>query len=1227
MNARRPVSMIVVICITAACALLGSTSAFAARGHVYGGAFGGKGSGNGQFEGPEGVAVNESTGRVYIADRANNRVEYFSSTGVYEGQFNGSGTLPGEGIAAGYGKQPGEEETGQFSDPQEIAVDNSQGPSTGDVYVTDSGHNVVDKFTASGEYIGQLAGTPNTVFWGGPKETDAVSMAVDSTGQLWIAFPSLKLTPGKPVARFSGDVVNSFIEEWEAPGFGQLKPGLAVDSRDNLYIKGKFAGEGSFSEIVEEVNSSGRQLNGEVGGELAPGWPAVESSSEDVYLGQGDRVSRYTSEDVLLERLGEGQLDDAAGIAVDSASGIVYVADFAADTVEIYPLESPRAATIETESVGEVTSESARLSGEINPRDVGTAYSFQYGKCSSPAACATSGYEAMVPGGSLSASFEVSGVSVNQVGLLPGTAYHFRLVADNAEFGEVVGGERVFVTQRVGGPLVLPDGRMWELVTPVSAHGATFFPISETGLKQASGEGSAFAYLASYPTESDPQGFGEVEQAFASRGPDGWSSVNISPPDASPVGIYAGFGKEYRFFSEDLSSAVVEPIGPYSKLESNGVSEASPESTERTPYVHHDATCEQEPSSCYEPLVTGFAGEADVSPVGTKFGGTPGTALGDAQFVGATPDVSHVVLSSSIGLTEEFPAPEGGLYEWSAASPPADRLRLVSVLPASEGGAAALGPVLGRRRMVRDAISDDGSRIIFSANAPGQQGIPLYLRDTIRHETIRLDLTENGSAPPDGAALFQAASSDGTRIFFTDKVPLTENASAEGYNLYECEIVEVEEAGEKKLKCDLTDLTPVPASGQPGAGEDAQVQGALLGVSEQGEDYVYFVANGVQAPGGTPGDCNGEGVDSSEGCSLYVRHAGVTSFIATLSGADSPDWGDWEGAGSLDKLTSRVSADGVWLAFMSDSPLTGYDNRDAKSGLPDEEVYLYDAQARRLVCASCNPTGARPDGMEYAKLTITKSGLAGGASVWNGSQWLAANVPGWTPYRLEEALYQSRYLSDSGRLFFNSSDGLVAQDTNGNEDVYEYEPVGAGPEDGECSESSSTFSNVSGGCVGLISSGVAFGQSAFLDASVNGSDVFFLTSEKLVSQDIGSGLDIYDAHECTAESPCVPAPASPSPECVSASACRLAAMAQPSIYGAPSSATFSGAGNVAAPTSKIAIKTKPLTRAQKLTVALKACRKTDHKRRAACQRRARKRYGTVRIAAKSRKTRVVGGVK
>lgn len=298
-----------------------------------------------------------------------------------------------------------------------------------------------------------------------------------------------------------------------------------------------------------------------------------------------------------------------------------------------------------------------------------------------------------------------------------------------------------------------------------------------------------------------------------------------------------------------------------------------------------------------------------------------------------------------------------------------------------------------------------------------------------------------------------------------------------------------------------------------------------------------------------------------------------------------------------------MAPNGEWLAFMSQRSLTGYDNSDAVSGKPDEEVYLYDGTTGRLICASCDPTGARPVGVEEGG--AEKFGIAKGAG-WLPGMWLAANVPTWTPFSVGESRYQSGYLSDSGRLFFNAHDALVPQDVNGNWDVYEYEPQGLG----SCAVSQSTFSERSEGCVGLISSGSSAEESAFLDASESGGDVFFLTTSKLAPQDYDDSLDIYDAHECTSAAPCFPASAEQPPVCATEASCKAAPTPQPSIFGLPSSATFSGTGNVvAAPATAVKVKAKPETRAQKLAGVLKSCRKQKRRKRASCEREARRKYG------------------
>jgi hypothetical protein len=384
------------------------------------------------------------------------------------------------------------------------------------------------------------------------------------------------------------------------------------------------------------------------------------------------------------------------------------------------------------------------------------------------------------------------------------------------------------------------------------------------------------------------------------------------------------------------------------------------------------------------------------------------------------------------------------------------------------------------------------------------------------------------------------------------------------------------------LKCALTDITP-----------SGGVQELVLGASEDAS-WVYYVAGGPD---------------------LYVAHdsGGVwtTKLVAALSQADRNAWrGEGEG-----QATARVSPNGEWLAFMSQRSLTGYDNRDALSGQPDQEVYLYHApqdlasEPGALACASCDPTGARPHGVRYYREneeTVADLPLVGGDRVYEGSTWLAANVPTWVPYRLDAVLYQPRYLSSSGRLFFDSSDALVPQDVNGTEDVYEYEPEGVPAGEHACSSASASGSEVfkpggvvevearqvreGAGCVALISSGESPQESAFLDASENGSDVFFLTTAQLAPQDTDNALDVYDAQECTVAAPCQ-ASAERSPACTTEASCRPASPPQPSIFGLSGSATFSGAGNLAPPGGGASNPPKKVT---KKTVKCKRPKKLSH---------------------------------
>ena len=285
-------------------------------------------------------------------------------------------------------------------------------------------------------------------------------------------------------------------------------------------------------------------------------------------------------------------------------------------------------------------------------------------------------------------------------------------------------------------------------------------------------------------------------------------------------------------------------------------------------------------------------------------------------------------------------------------------------------------------------------------------------------------------------------------------------------------------------------------------------------------------------------------------CNLYVSHNGELRFIATLSAEDALDWGT-SFLHRLQLLVARVSGNGLFAAFTSVRPLTGYDNRDARSGKPDAEIFEYDATTERLLCASCNPTGARPDGREVKSFeagnNLADVFTAGSGESWSPASWAAANMPSDVELNSGYGLYRPHLLAESGRLFFNSSDALVPSDTNEQEDAYEFEPVGAGG----CAAEASTFHASTGGCTALVSSGTSSEESALLDASVSGDDVFFLTAERLVPEDTDASLDVYDAHVCTTGAPC-PAPTAAGGECVTADACRAAPSPQPSIFGTAS---------------------------------------------------------------------------
>jgi hypothetical protein len=1246
MSARRLVSRALVwSCVIAGGVLSWSAPALAQREHAFSASFGSAGSGNGQLSRPGAIAVNDATGYVYVIDRGNGRIEEFSSTGTYIGQFNGSGSPTGTFSWPGSGEG--------FNMEGAIAVDNSANPldpSTGDVYVADMGHNVIDKFSASGAYISQVTGKPTVRF------DSVTSIAVDPSGNLWVRSTGGVTETKTGMQEFNDATTNEFVTEtvMRFPvALGSAKNsflgfiGLTIDSEGNFYVgQREFSGGGSTA-LVAKFNSTGTLLAEEVGGEERATGVAVDRSSNDVYLDDTTSASAFTPSGIFIERFGSGHMSASEGIGVNPSTGTVYTSDATNQEVDVFT--SFIVPDVTTGSVSNLRETSATLGGIVNPDGLPvTSCEFEYGTTSSygqTALCSSNpgsgnapvnvsanlpglsgltryhfrlkvsnangsnqsqdrtfstpvpvtvseqtvsdvssvsaqfsahvnpgggdttfrfeygpttsyGQSVPVPEGDLGAGTGMEPVSVYAEDLRPETTYHARIAATNV-LGTVYGPDQTFATQSVGGVFALPDGRTWEMVSPPAKYGAGIEPLPREGYVEAAEHGSAITYVANGPIEASVAGNPAPlwsQQVLSRRGPGGWSSQDLVSPN-STVDSNTGGSSEFLFFSPDLSLGLVAPPGE---------TPLSPEATERTVYVRDNST------GRYVPLVT--VGNV---PEGIKFG-VRGNYREQVDGIIGTPDMSHVLLESYVPLTSNAVRGQENLYEWAAG-----RLTLVSVVE----GSATNGYLGGYGSDIRHALSNDGSRVVF------ESGASLYMRDTVAGQTVRVDTPEAGVPASPHAARFQIASVTGSKVVVLDGEPLTIDSKLTppppGFGAGPPDLYVYDTEANK-----LTDLT-INHSGS----ELASVE-EVLGASEDGS-IVYFIAKGVLASGAEAGKNN-----------LYVvSKTGSTWSAPRLTAVLSSEEGS----------VAKVSPDGRFLSFMSTRSLTGYDNRDATSGQPDDEVFLYDNASQQLTCVSCNPTGARPTGVfdEGGDNSL----LSDRGSIWQG-RWLAADIPRWdetgSGLSATHQPYQSRYLSDEGRLFFNSFDSLVAQDTNGRADVYEYEPDHVG----SCVRA--------GGCVSLISSGTSGEESTFLDASGRGpggeeaEDVFFLTQSRLTSQDYDMSFDVYDAHVCSKASPCVPAPVSP-PECSSGDSCKAAPSPQPEIFGAAPSATFSGTGNVVASPSAPAVKPKSLTTARKLARALTACRKKKNGgKRIVCERQARKRY-RAKQSRKARATRKGNG--
>jgi hypothetical protein len=655
--------------------------------------------------------------------------------------------------------------------------------------------------------------------------------------------------------------------------------------------------------------------------------------------------------------------------------------------------------------------------------------------------------------------------------------------------------------------LALADCRAYELTSPGSVPSLTKDSKLEFGGGKASPSGEAVSYYSRYPAEEAST---SSETWLSKRTASGWAVQGLDP-QLTPTPTTYAVCQPGIALSEDLDAHLLSAGGNLPSSNASGypgecgVPAEELVSGEPRGYSNLYLRREDDPYALVNPV-----------PIGV----TPA----NATYQAGSSDLSHVVFSEESMLTPESDS-ESKLFEWVNGT-----IREIGILPSGDPVAANLGAAtedwgeggggafLGLAP-VSHAVSADGERVFFEANGS------LYLRENAGQApaadancrtttevglacTLQIDVSKG--VDPSGGGVFQFASRDGDRVFFTSDHALTFPSSAQANkpDLYEFDV------SAKKL----VDLT-VASSGT------ANVRG-ISGGSDDGT-HLYFVARGVLT--GTQQNSQGEAAEAGQP-NLYLAREKALTYVATLSpwetgegnttlgGQDRFNW--WEpipGSSKSGRLKTAWSPSGRYLVFSSFKSLTGFDNSPAEPGLcglnePDcEELFLYDADADELACLSCGPGASKP---------------VGNTRLVERAEFLRFS-PG--------PRYAPRVVLDDGHVFFDTENPLSARDENGYKDVYQYW----------------------NGTVDLISSGTAKGGSTFLDASADGHDVFFITPESLVRRDDDGGLpSVYDAriNGGFAEPPLPSAPCA-GEQCHPASP-------PPPAAPSPATSTFTGSGNV-----------------------------------------------------------------
>jgi hypothetical protein len=383
----------------------------------------------------------------------------------------------------------------------------------------------------------------------------------------------------------------------------------------------------------------------------------------------------------------------------------------------------------------QVDSRSATLSAEVDPNGSLTSGYFEYTPQATYEAKGFSGAKRININviGSEAGMFTVNFPTI--AGLASDTTYRYRLVLTNGK-GQTTEPKAApypfFVTFPTSGGPLLPDGRGWEMVSPVDKNGggiATPESIAEGGTLQAAVQGGSATY-SSASSFAGGQGAPPASQYISTRNSGGWSTQNITTPIFSGSYDIAKGGAPYRLFSTDLARSLLLN-GKGCRGEATGCPVPNP----TLPGTDAPAGFQ----NYYLRTSSNGGFEALLGPSETGLSGQSASQF-EVTLAGASEDLTHVVLSSCAKLTASAISGcpgQANLYEFAGGA--------LKQLNASPGATIAAQSA--------NAVSTDGFRVYF------YEAGNLFVRDG-----ATLKRADQGAG---GGGTFQLASADGSIAYFT----------------------------------------------------------------------------------------------------------------------------------------------------------------------------------------------------------------------------------------------------------------------------------------------------------------------------------------------------------------------------------------------------------------------------------------------------------------------------